>query len=262
MAKVSIIMTSYNKPQYVGNSINAILNQTYKNFELIIMDDNSNEETIKAIKPYLNDARVKFFRSNIQTMQQRVEKTRYAVLINEALTKCTGKYISYATDDNCYRPDRLEKMVKFLEKYKRINIVYSASTVRYINLKNEVTKTLVRATRGILSIAPCVVDHCSIMHRRTVLPVIKKRFGSYWDENPEFYRIGDARFFWRLNHFWDFHPINETLDDNYMTELSIHYKLDKEQESEFVRLLPKQRTCRELREYLRLNKGRMKRGRR
>ena len=66
-------MTSYNKPQYVGKSINAILNQTYKNFELIIMDDNSNEETIKAIKPYLNDARVKFFRSNIQTMQQRVD---------------------------------------------------------------------------------------------------------------------------------------------------------------------------------------------
>jgi glycosyltransferase involved in cell wall biosynthesis len=256
MAKVSVIMTSYNKPQYVANSIKAILNQSLTDFELFIMDDNSNEETIKVIKSFLKDQRIKFFQSNIQTTKQRVEKVRYAALINEALEMCTGKYISYATDDNCYRPNRLKKMVDYLEKHQNVNIVYSASLTNHINLSNEVSKTQVRPTKGIVSIAPCQIDHCSIMHRHSILPIIKEKFGSYWDENPEFYRIGDARFFWRLNQYWDFYPIREILDDNYITELSIHHKLANEKQNEFVQMLPPQRTCKELREDLRAIKKR------
>ncbi|WP_066051363.1 glycosyltransferase family 2 protein [Robertmurraya korlensis] len=256
MAEVSVIMTSYNKPQYVANSIKAILNQTFADFELFIMDDNSNEETIRAIEPFLKDPRVKFFQSNIKTTKQRVEKVRYAALINEALEMCSGNYISYATDDNCYRPNRLKTMVNYLEKHQNVNIVYSASLTNHINLSNEVLKTQVRPTKGIVSIAPCQIDHCSIMHRQSILPIIKEKFGSFWDENPEFYRIGDARFFWRLNQYWDFYPIREILDDNYITELSIHHKLANEKQNEFVQMLPTQRTCKELREELRAMKKR------
>ena len=251
MAKVSIIMTSYNKAQYIAKSIRSILNQTYADFELFIMDDNSNEETIKVIKSFLHDKRIKFFQSNIETTAQRVEKVRYAALINEALELATGEYISYATDDNCYRANRLEKMVEYLDQNKHVNIVYSASLNNYIDENNRILKTQLRPTKGKVSIAPCQIDHCSIMHRKSILPVIKDTFGSYWDENPEFYRIGDARFFWRLNQFWDFYPIKEILDDNFITQLSIHHQLAQEDKSEFVRMLPTQRTCKELREELR-----------
>lgn len=251
LTKVSIIMTSYNKPAYITKSIQAILNQSFPDFELLLMDDNSNSETIKVIEPFLSDKRIKFYQSNIQTMNERVEKIRYAALINEALLKASGEYISYATDDNCYRETRLEKMVNYLEKYPKVMIVYSSSLVNYLNEKNEVTKKQLRSAKGIVSVAPCQIDHCSVMHRRSILPVIKEKFGSFWDENPEFYRIGDARFFWRLNQYWDFYPIGEILDDNFITELSIHHQLAQEEKSEFVRMLPPQRTCKELREELR-----------
>lgn len=254
MPKVSIIMTSYNKPGYITKSIQSMLDQTFTDFELFLMDDNSNSATITAIEPFLTDTRIKFYQSDVQTMNERVEKVRYAVLINEALQKASGDYISYATDDNCYRKDRLEKMVNYLELHPGVMIVYSASLVHYLNEKNEITKEQLRPARKIVPVAPCQIDHCSVMHRSAILPVIQEKFGSYWDENPEFYRIGDARFFWRLNQFWDFYPVDEVLDDNYITELSIHYQLQQPDKSEFIQLLPLQRTCKELRDDLRSKK--------
>ncbi|MFB7141778.1 glycosyltransferase family A protein [Gottfriedia sp. NPDC056225] len=254
MTKVSIIMTSFNKPEYISKSIQSILNQTFTDFELLLMDDNSSEETLDKIRPFLSDQRIRFFQSNIKTMKQRVEKVRYADLINQALTIAKGEYISYATDDNCYRKNRLEKMVHYLENHPKVMIAYSASLVNILNENKEIINTKLRATHGIVSVASCQIDHCSIMHRKSILPIIYEKFGSYWDVDPTFYRIGDARFFWRLNHFWDFYPITEILDDNFITEQSIHFQLAQKEQNEFIKLLPEQRTCKELREDIRFKK--------
>lgn len=251
MPKVTIIMTSYNKAGYIAKSIESILNQTLTDFEFYLMDDNSDEETQKVIEPYLKDKRIKFFKSDIKTWEQRVEKVRYAALINQALHTAQGEYISYATDDNCYRAARLEQMVDYMEQQPEVMVAYSASLVNYLNEHQEITRTQLRPAKKIVSVAPCVIDHCSIMHRSSILPVIKEKFGSCWDENPEFYRIGDGRFFWRLNQFWEFYPVDEVLDDNYITELSFHYQLQHQEKSPLMQLLPPQRTCKELRESLR-----------
>lgn len=251
MARVSVIMTSYNKPEYVGKSIEGILNQTLKDFELLLMDDNSNENTQKVIRRYLIDERIKYYCSNITSISERAEKTRYAVLINKALTIVTGKYISYATDDNIYRPQRLEKMVNTLESNPEIKIVYSGSKVLSLDKKDKVKKTMHREAKSETWLAPCTVDHCSIMHRADILPTIYGKWNSYWDEDPQFYFIGDARFFWRLNHFWPFHPINEILDDNYITEKSLHRQITRPKKNELISLLPEQKTCKELRNHLR-----------
>lgn len=244
-------MTSYNKPDYVGKAIANILNQTLGDFELLLMDDNSNEATQEVIKPFLQDSRIKFYRSSINSIAERVQKTRYAALINEALKDAKGEYITYVTDDNMYVPTRLEKMVGFLEQHKEVQIVYSASTTIHLDTEGNPVKTITRPAKSITANAPCTLDHCSIMHRASVLPILQKEWGSYWDEDPEFYRIGDARFFWRLNHFWSFYPINEVLDINYITPYSIHHQLFSEEKNEFVKNLPVQRTCKELRDYLR-----------
>lgn len=249
MCMVSVIMTSYNKPEFIGKSIEGILNQSFKDFELFIMDDNSNKETIREIKRFRKDKRIRFFQSNVSNDDMRVEKIRYAVMINKALEMINGKYVTYATDDNVYRPRRLEKMVHFMEKNQKVNICYSSQKVSYLNYANIATKVLTRKAKSILWIAPCAVDHCSIMHRSNILPIINERFGSYWDEDPRYYLRGDARFFWRLNHYWPFYPIREILDDNAITQKSIHAQINKVQSP--MRKLPKQVSCKELRESLR-----------
>jgi glycosyltransferase involved in cell wall biosynthesis len=244
-------MTSYNKPEYVGKSIESILKQTLKDFELLLMDDNSNDETKKVIERYLKDKRIRYYCSDVKSISERAEKTRYAVLINKALSMVKGQYISYATDDNFYRPHRLEKMANTLESNPNIKIVYSGSNVLFLDQKGKVKKTMHRMAKSETWLAPCQIDHCSIMHRADILPVIYKKWDSYWDEDHQFYLIGDARFFWRLNHFWPFYPINEVLDDNYITEISLHRQISASKKNQLIKLLPEQRTCKELRDYLR-----------
>ncbi|WDV45729.1 glycosyltransferase family 2 protein [Clostridiaceae bacterium M8S5] len=250
MSTVSIIMTSYNKAKFIGKSIEGILNQTYKDFELFLMDDNSNKETQRVINQYLHDRRIKYIRSDIEDDEERLEKIRYAVLINKALRWINGKYVSYATDDNVYRPRRIEKMVEYLENNQEVNICYSSSRISYLNKSKQPTRVMVRKAKSILWIAPCVVDHCSVMHRASILPVIYEKWGSYWDEDPRFYLRGDAKFFWRLNHFWPFYPIREILDDNAITQESLHTQVISKNIDSVMKKLPRQCSCREMREQL------------
>lgn len=253
---MSVIMTSYNKSDYVARSIKSILSQTFTDFELFIMDDNSNEETLAEIRPFLTDDRVRFYQSDVSGVKERTEKTRYAALINQAIEMAEGEYVTYATDDNTYVPERLEKMVKELDEDPEKAVVYSSSKTYHLNQRKETVKETARPAERIVWNAPCAIDHCSVMHRFSVLERVKSAFGSYWDESPAFYRIGDARFFWRVNHFYPFYPISEELDINYITDQSIHYQLFAAEKNEFVNSLPQQTTCRELRESLKkLGKG-------
>lgn len=256
MTKVTVILTSYNKAAYVGRSIEALLQQTLSDLELFIMDDGSNEETLAAIAPYCEDSRVQFIQSGIKTLEERTAKTRYAVLINQALAQAKGEYISYATDDNVYAPDRLEKLTSYLDARPNEDIVYSGSKVIYLNSKKDPVKDMIRPAQIVQWNAPCAIDHCSIVHRASILTRIHAEFGSYWDESPHFYRIGDARFFFRLNHFYPFYPYDEVLDTNYITEQSIHYQLEEEEKSDFIKALAPQSTCWELRHILKQRYGR------
>ncbi|MFX3617797.1 MAG: glycosyltransferase family A protein [Sporolactobacillus sp.] len=250
MIKVSIILTSYNKADYIARTLESMMNQSEKNFELFIMDDHSDQPTMDAIAPYLQDPRVFFYQSRVQSISERTEKTRYAVLINQAIPLTRGEYITYATDDNVYEPDRLKKMSAELDRHPEKSIVYSGSETYYLDEAEKVMRTMARPAKKVQWMAPCAIDHCSVMHRRSILEKIKQAFGSYWDEDPGYYRTGDARFFWRLNHYYPFYPINETLDKNYITVQSLHHQLFAEKKSELIQRMPPQHTCKEIRESL------------
>ncbi len=219
---------------------------------MFLIDDNSDEETQKIIETYLGDKRIRYYRSEIDSISERAEKIRYAALINEALKKIQGEYVSYATDDNVYRPHRLEKMVDYLDRHPEVNIVYSSSKIIDVDSGiDESQQDKYRKAQSVTWLAPCRIDHCSIMHRAGILPVIYEKWGSYWDEDPQYYFIGDARFFWRLNHFWPFYPIQEVLDDNYMTEISLHKLRTAKEKDLLIQRLPSQKYCRDLIESLR-----------
>ncbi|MBM7622077.1 spore maturation protein CgeD [Bacillus tianshenii] len=212
--KVSIILTSYNKPEYIKNSIESVLNQTYRNWELFIMDDNSDRKTVEIIKLYLSDKRIKYHNSLIKN-EDRYKTTRYATLINDALSKTSGKYITYLTDDNIYLPSRLEIMINLLESNDDIDIVYSNQKVIYVDEQRKIQKEYIRETQGVLTKAEGLVDHCSIMHSKKIAEKVYNRFGKYWDDDFVHWNHGDAAFWKRLTLFNSFHPINIILDIAY-----------------------------------------------
>jgi teichuronic acid biosynthesis glycosyltransferase TuaG len=105
--KVSIIMPSYNSSRFIRKSIETVLNQTYKNWELLITDDNSSDETCAIIEEYvLKDNRIKLFRL--------VENVGGALARSNSIDHATGRFIAFCDSDDLWVPDKLEKQIKFM----------------------------------------------------------------------------------------------------------------------------------------------------
>ncbi|MGG1245540.1 glycosyltransferase family 2 protein [Bacillus spizizenii] len=214
--KVSIVLTSYNKPAYLQKAIESVMNQTHDNWELFVMDDHSNEETISVIHKYLHDPRIRYENSFVKP-EERIKTTRYATLINSALPFAEGDYISYLTDDTVYHPERLSRMVQTFSHKPEALAVYSRQKVIHVNERGEEISHFYRNADAVLDQAAFQVDHCSVMHRRSLLDRILHKYGSYWDDDMKHWNHGDSIFWTRINNFAPFLPINEVLDTTYKT---------------------------------------------
>jgi len=122
---VSIIMTSYNHEDYIGAAIQSVVDQTYQNWELIIIDDGSADGTVDIIKTFLGDKRIKFF-------EQKNHGVSYTS--NRAMEKATGEVICFLDSDDVWLPEKLEKQIK---KYNNGNDII-CTKVQVIDDKNRI----------------------------------------------------------------------------------------------------------------------------
>jgi glycosyltransferase involved in cell wall biosynthesis len=114
--KVSIVLPTYNGAKYLRQSIDSCLNQTYKNIELIIVDDGSRDETPQIIRSY-QDERIKYIRHD--------KNKRLPHALNTGFSKATGDYLTWTSDDNYYAADAIESMIVSLQTNKTIDFVYA-----------------------------------------------------------------------------------------------------------------------------------------
>ncbi len=109
MSKVSIIMSVYNGEQFLAEAIESISNQSFKDFEFIIVDDCSTDSTSKILDNYIKkDPRIRIIKNN-----QNIGLT---VSLNKALKEAAGEYIARMDCDDVALADRLEKQIEFMEK--------------------------------------------------------------------------------------------------------------------------------------------------
>ncbi len=107
--RVTVVMTSYNHEVYLSEAIESVLNQSFGDFELIIIDDASADNSKQIIKNYANqDPRIK---AVYHSENQGIAET-----LNEALDSAKGQYIAIATSDDVWLCDKLEKQLEVLNR--------------------------------------------------------------------------------------------------------------------------------------------------
>ena len=116
MPKVSVILSSYNHAEYIGESIQSILDQTFTDFELYIIDDCSSDDSWKVIKQY-KDKRIIAIRN---------KKNIGIVIRPEIINQLKGEYIAMAHCDDRWELTKLEKQVKFLDEHKSYAACFTA----------------------------------------------------------------------------------------------------------------------------------------
>lgn len=108
MSLISVLMPVYNtKEEFLREAIESILNQTYQDFELIVLDDGSDNDISEIVGSY-KDERIKFYKNEVNL---GIGKTR-----NKLLELATGEYIAFQDSDDISLPTRLEKQVRFLDE--------------------------------------------------------------------------------------------------------------------------------------------------
>ena len=136
MPKISIIMSCYNHDKFVGEAINSVLNQSFKDFEFLIIDDNSTDKTYDIVNSF-NDPRIKVFLN---------EKNFGMVLnTNSLIKKSNGEYIAIINSDDSWLPEKLQKQFDFLENNADYGACFTLANIIDENnkiIKNNIQKSL------------------------------------------------------------------------------------------------------------------------
>lgn len=141
---ISIVLPVYNGEKYLKSSIDSIVNQTYSNWELLILDDCSTDATSSIADEYTQkDERIKYFRNEQNLMLPRN--------LNKGFSLAKGDYLTWTSDDNLYLPTALEKMLGALRKNTTAQFAFAScriidendNEIEYITVSEESKKSIV-----------------------------------------------------------------------------------------------------------------------
>ncbi len=130
---VSIITPSHNAEKFIAQTIESVLAQTYQEWEMIVVDDLSSDNTIQVIEVYAqNDPRIKLIKLE--------QKSGPAVARNRAIEASRGKYIAFLDADDLWVPEKLEKQISFMIKH---DLAFTYSSYKVIDMENEALTTFI-----------------------------------------------------------------------------------------------------------------------
>lgn len=172
--KVSVVMPVHNCEQYIQSAIDSILNQSFSDFEFIIIDDGSTDNTSKILAKNRDDIRIRIFS---QPKKLGIPKT-----LNNAISLCRGLYIARQDADDLSHPNRLSFQVDFMDKYQDMALVGTwAETMDMLGNKESLLKlpcNFIEIHKKLL-VQNCFI-HGSVLIRHNLL----KEVGIY-DEKME-----------------------------------------------------------------------------
>lgn len=117
---VSIYINAYNEEKFISDTIKSVLNQTYKNLEIIVVDDCSTDKTLEIVRSF-DDPRIKIYKNDINM--------NIPYSCNKGISFAEGDYIAHIDADDIWYPDKLEKQISFLESNPEYGACFTWSDV-------------------------------------------------------------------------------------------------------------------------------------
>jgi len=180
MPKVSIVLPTYNGEKYLRESIDSIISQTFKDWELIIVNDCSTDSTPQIAEEYANrDSRIRVINNKIN---QKLPNS-----LNIGFREAKGKFFTWTSDDNMYLPEAIERMGRYLENNTDIYMV--CSNMDLIDFDGNILGNYLNYDEELMYYDGCV--GASFMYKREVLDTV----GEY---NPQKFLVEDYDYWLRI----------------------------------------------------------------
>lgn len=195
MPKVSVILPVYNGAEHVSNSIDSVLAQTFSDFEFIIVNDCSTDNTWDILKSYaLRDERIRIFSNDVNLKLPRT--------LNEGFSHATGEYLTWTSDDNLYKPNALQEMVKYLDTNPDCGLVYADMTV--VNELGEEITERIQVAENPKELATHSICGACFMYRKQ----IADKIGVY---DPDLFLAEDYEYWIRISEASSIMPLHKNL---------------------------------------------------
>jgi glycosyltransferase involved in cell wall biosynthesis len=142
MEKITVIITTHNRAAMLANAIKSVLNQTFKDFELLIVDDASEDKTEEIVKDFV-DSKIRYIK--ISTEDSKGGNYARNIGIREA----KAEFIAFLDDDDEWLPEKLEKQIEIFRKDEKIGLVHAG--LFYVSADNRILGECIFLGRGDLS---------------------------------------------------------------------------------------------------------------
>lgn len=151
--KVSIITPTYNRERFIGEAVESVLDQTFADFELLIVDDGSTDSTVERLRQYREDPRVQYFHQ---------ENQGQSIARNHALQHARGEFICFLDSDNAWVPDKLERQFAAFEETPDVDVVYG-DIITIDEAGTELSRDNMRRHSGFIALQ-MLKDNCVSMN--------------------------------------------------------------------------------------------------
>lgn len=215
---VSIILPTYCRGDsgLLERSISSVISQTFREWELIIVDDGSKDSTIEVVKNFIkNDNRIIYIRNEINS-------TLPALRVNQGLLHARGKYVAYQFDDDRWYNEALEILYKNIIKYNELVLVYGRA--RYLDIIKNTESIIGREFNSLVFERGNIIPNNAVIHPKELLYL----YGAY-DCSKYMRRLSD----WELWRRWSqkisiiyIDKIISIVEAFHNDSLAINYKLD------------------------------------
>lgn len=188
MPKISVIMPAYNAEKYIREAMDSVLNQSFSDFELIILNDCSKDETEKVILSY-EDKRIVYVKNE--------ENLGVARTLNKGVQMAKGEYIARMDADDISLPQRFEKQAAFLESHPKVAVVGVGVTV--FDEDGDVQTRLFSQEPAMMRVDmlfACGLAHPGVMLRASAI----RSLGGY---DPAYNGLEDYELWDRVMEGWD-----------------------------------------------------------
>jgi spore maturation protein CgeD len=195
--KASIVITSYNRPNLLLQSVNSALMQDYEDKEILIGDDGSDLETRELCEKFEEEHGIIYYQSDRRD-EDRLKCAEFAENINECIKLSTGDVVFYLVDDDYYLQGHVSLLMAALKDHPDWMAVYGPQYQNRLNDDTgEETHVFTRSPGAIVPQASCQLDHNQVAHRREVLDKV-----GLWETDIAHRGAADAVMWQKINKYW------------------------------------------------------------
>ncbi|MBN2639442.1 MAG: glycosyltransferase family 2 protein [Bacteroidales bacterium] len=177
---VSIVLPTYNRAELIERALESVLIQTFQDFELIVVDDGSRDNTCSILQKYIRD------HNNIRYVKQ--QNMKLSLALNTGIQLSAGSYIAFINSDDVIKPDHLEKRVHFMQQNSDVDLIHGGVTIvgsPFVKDKNDITK--------LIHLDQCVMG-ATFFGKKTVFTKLNGFKEMEYSEDSDFFERAQKRF--------------------------------------------------------------------